>query len=70
MAFEFDTDLEMGKTDIPRIVYMSKEDDVLAVMRASVVNGLATVASRTVHCIKQLIGLLPSLDGGESIQTK
>ena len=31
MAFEFDTDLEMGKTDIPRIVYMSKEDDVLAV---------------------------------------
>lgn len=26
MAFEFDTDLEMGKTDIPRIVYMSKEE--------------------------------------------
>mmetsp|Transcript_10861 Transcript_10861/g.26010 ORF Transcript_10861/g.26010 Transcript_10861/m.26010 type:complete len:562 (+) Transcript_10861:42-1727(+) len=26
MAFEFDTDMEMGKTDIPRIVYMSKEE--------------------------------------------
>ncbi|CAE7354850.1 SMU2 [Symbiodinium natans] len=26
MAFEFDTDMDMGKTDIPRIVYMSKEE--------------------------------------------
>ncbi|CAK9078813.1 Suppressor of mec-8 and unc-52 protein homolog 2 (AtSMU-2) (Protein RED-like) (RNA splicing protein SMU2), partial [Durusdinium trenchii] len=26
MAYEFDTELEMGKTDIPRIVYMSKEE--------------------------------------------
>eukprot|EP00434_Breviolum_minutum_P011558 symbB.v1.2.010193.t1/scaffold664.1/size175145/13 len=26
MAYEFDTDVEMGKTDIPRIVYMSKEE--------------------------------------------
>lgn len=26
MAFEFDTDMEQGQQDIPRIVYMSKED--------------------------------------------
>jgi len=26
MAFEFDTDIAIGKSDIPRIVYMSKED--------------------------------------------
>eukprot|EP00930_Biecheleria_cincta_P102907 TRINITY_DN94764_c0_g1_i1.p1 TRINITY_DN94764_c0_g1~~TRINITY_DN94764_c0_g1_i1.p1 ORF type:complete len:570 (-),score=163.01 TRINITY_DN94764_c0_g1_i1:45-1754(-) len=26
MAFEFDTDIAVGKSDIPRIVYMSKED--------------------------------------------
>lgn len=26
MAYEFDTDLYMGNTDIPAIIYMSKED--------------------------------------------
>lgn len=26
MAFEFDTDMSIGRSDIPRIVYMSKED--------------------------------------------